>query len=411
MQKNKELIIFTYDYPFGLSEKTFIDYEISKLNENFTNIEIINQKTFQKNSILNINNSKIKLNDNFSKKLNFLNIVYNFLTKVLLKKIFWDEVFSIIWKRNFIQKIKMCIIEICNAQILFEFLLVNKQKDSEIIFYSFWSNYTLITFSMLRDEFPNSKFIARSLGSDLNGYIENDYYVPYKKIKFSRLDKIILLGEYQKKLLNDLELDLQKIEICPLGVNKQKISTKNLSYEKIVFLSCGGLIKIKNVDLMINFLKRFSKKTSKEIEFILIGKGKLENSLLNKLKNNTFFKYKYIRFVEDLVEFTKKNNVHFYLNFSSQEGMPFAVMETMSCGVPTIASNIEANKYLVKDNGYILDLEDYNVSSSKIIDEVIFDLNNLKNYENYCKNSINFINENLINQNCYKTFLNVLKSI
>ena len=227
MQKNKELIIFTYDYPFGLSEKTFIDYEISKLNENFTNIEIINQKTFQKNSILNINNSKIKLNDNFSKKLNFLNIVYNFLTKVLLKKIFWDEVFSIIWKRNFIQKIKMCIIEICNAQILFEFLLVNKQKDSEIIFYSFWSNYTLITFSMLRDEFPNSKFIARSLGSDLNGYIENDYYVPYKKIKFSRLDKIILLGEYQKKLLNDLELDLQKIEICPLGVNKQKISTKN----------------------------------------------------------------------------------------------------------------------------------------------------------------------------------------
>ena len=38
-------------------------------------------------------------------------------------------------------------------------------------------------------------------------------------------------------------------------------------------------------------------------------------------------------------------------------------------------------------------------------------INNLKNYENYCKNSINFINENLINQNCYKTFLNVLKSI
>ena len=38
MQKNKDLIIFTYDYPFGISEKTFIDYEISKLSEDFKNI-------------------------------------------------------------------------------------------------------------------------------------------------------------------------------------------------------------------------------------------------------------------------------------------------------------------------------------------------------------------------------------
>lgn len=411
MQKNKDLIIFTYDYPFGVSEKTFIDYEISKLNEDFNNIEIINQKIFQEKSILNLNNSNIKLNQDFSKKLNIFIKVYYFLTKVLFQKIFWVEFFSIIWKRNFFKKIKMCILEMCNALILFKFLMNNKAKDKEIIFYSFWSNFTLITFSMLKDEFSNSKFIARSLGSDLNGYIENDYYVPYKKIKFSKLDKIILLGEYQKKLLNDLKLDLQKISICPLGVNKQKKSNNPLFNEKIIFLSCGSLIKIKNIDLMINFLKKFSKKTSKKIEFILIGSGKLENSLLNILKNNTHFSYRYIRFVDDLIEFTKKNNIHFFLNLSSQEGMPFTVMEIMSYGIPTIASNIDANKYLVKNNGYILDLEDYDFTSSKIIDEIIFDLENTQNYKNYCNNSMNFINHNLINENCYKIFLNILKNI
>ena len=78
MQKNKDLIIFTYDYPFGISEKTFIDYEISKLSKDFKNIEIINQKTFRKNSILNSKNQNIKLNSNFSKKLNIFYLTYYF---------------------------------------------------------------------------------------------------------------------------------------------------------------------------------------------------------------------------------------------------------------------------------------------------------------------------------------------
>lgn len=413
MQKNKDLIIFTYDYPFGMSEKTFIDYEISKLSEDFKNIEIINQKTFRKNSILNSNNQNIKLNPNFSKKLNIFYSTYYFLTKVLFKKIFWEEIFLIIWKKNFFRKLKMCILELCNALILFEFLKINinKENNREIIFYSFWSNFTLITFSLLKDKFPNSKFIARSLGSDLNGYLDNDYYVPYKRIKFSKLNKIILLGEYQKKLLSDLKFDLQNVKICPLGVNEQKISANPLSYEKITFLSCGSLIKLKNVELMINFLKKFSKKTSKKIEFILIGSGKLEDYLLNLLRNNTNFTYEYIRYVKDLVEFINKKNIHFFLNFSSQEGMPFTVMETMSCGIPTIASNIDANKYLVKNNGYILNLEDYDISSDKIIDEIIFDLENIQNYKNYCENSNRFINQNLINKDCYNIFLNILKNI
>ena len=51
MQKNTEIILFTYDYPFGKSEKTFIEYELSQLSKDFDKIEIINQKN-SKNKIL-----------------------------------------------------------------------------------------------------------------------------------------------------------------------------------------------------------------------------------------------------------------------------------------------------------------------------------------------------------------------
>ena len=38
MQKNAEIILFTYDYPFGRSEKTFLEYELSQLSKDFDKI-------------------------------------------------------------------------------------------------------------------------------------------------------------------------------------------------------------------------------------------------------------------------------------------------------------------------------------------------------------------------------------
>ena len=58
----------------------------------------------------------------------------------------------------------------------------------------------------------------------------------YKNTKFLTLDKIFLLGEYQKNLPN---LDLNKVEICPLGVFEQKINlgSQIKNNEPIIFIS------------------------------------------------------------------------------------------------------------------------------------------------------------------------------
>ena len=51
-----------------------------------------------------------------------------------------------------------------------------------VIFYSFWSNFILI-FEKIK-KFKNIKTISRVLGSDLNGYIKDDNYVPYIQKNF-----------------------------------------------------------------------------------------------------------------------------------------------------------------------------------------------------------------------------------
>ena len=236
--------------------------------------------------------------------------------------------------------------------------------------------------------------ISRILGSDLNGFIKNDDFVPFLDRKFTTLNKIILLGDYQKTKLQKFNLGNQ-LEISPLGVFPQKknINNKILFNEPIIFLSCGNLIEIKNNLLMIDFLRKFSDQTNKKVKYIMIGKGILRNDIIKKIRNNKNIIFEYHEHVENLIDFLKQNKVHFFLNFSSQEGMPFAVMESMSCGIPTIASNIAPNEYLVNRNGFIFDLNNYDFSINNVIDEVNQAVNYEQNYYLKSKLSFDFIHK------------------
>lgn len=414
MQKNKDLVIFTYDFPFGKSEKTFIKYEIENLSKDFENIEIINLKSFQDNILSDFKGEKIKFNKKFSSFINIKSIFYVFFGKILFKKFFWKEIFFLIFKKKFFKKLKICVSEACHAVLLCDFIKREKKIESNTIFYSFWSNFPLISFIDIKKKFKNLKFIARGLGSDLNGYIENDDYVAFKNIKFSELDKLILLGDYQKEKLKNLNLE-NKYEIAPLGVFSQKINLNignefNLD-EPIIFTSCGNLIDIKNNFLMIDFLKKFTIQTGRKIKYIMIGDGVLKEKLLKKISMNNEIIFQYYEYVENFVNFLKQNKTHFFLNFSSQEGMPFTIMESMSCGIPSIVSNIPPNKNLVKDNGFMFDLNNYEESVLKMINEINETLNNKRYYHQKSLDSFEFINKNLINSQCYQKMKTILDNL
>ena len=126
MQKNKKLILLTYDFPFGRSEKTFLSYELLKLSENFDSIEIINQKKIYEESILNQNLKNIKINTEFSGRLTLTNYFIIFIKYVIFYRIFWSEIGSILFKRNFFKKLKMCVSEIILSFILFNYFMERK---------------------------------------------------------------------------------------------------------------------------------------------------------------------------------------------------------------------------------------------------------------------------------------------
>ena len=414
MKINKKIILFTYDYPKGDSENTFIEFELSSLLDNFKNIEIIHQKNFKYNN-KKIKNKKLSINSGLSKQFNITNIILNFLSYTLFSINFYNEIKNILFKKKFFLKLKMSIMELTQSQIAYKWIKKNKfYNNNNVIFYSFWSNFILLSFERLKKKDTNLKTISRVHGSDLNGYIKKDDYVPYIKKKFYSLSKLFISAKFQeKKLLKKNLINKNNTKIAPLGVYKVKHKNYKINFNSINFLSCNNFIEIKNNLLMIEFIKTFSTQTKNKISYYVIGDGKEKNKIKSKLNEyKKYFNFRLIKKVDNLPKFLKKNNIHFFMNFSSQEGMSFSIMEAMSCGIPTISSNIEANKSLVDNTrGYLIDLNNLRNSFLLVSKKISKDLREKKSYISKKSKSRKFINQNLINKNCYSQFFNELKKI
>jgi colanic acid/amylovoran biosynthesis glycosyltransferase len=405
----KTLNLFTYDYPSQGNDHFFIEDEIKMLSEIFDKVNIIPLKwdsQFKENFIKKKNlNYDFSLSQNLFQIKNIIKIFFN----LILCKILWNELFNI-KKKNLLKKIKMILKERILAENINLWVKDKKKPSKYEIFYSYWANHTLLSFYFLKKKNNIFHCFARTLGSDLNGFIPKDDFVAFKKLKFKMLDFLIILNEGQrKKLKKEKLINDEKIIKCYQGVNLQTFDKIQNSDMTIHILSCGQLVHIKNTLEIINFIEKFNQLAKDyKIIYTCIGSG----PELIKVKKAAQLKLKYIKFnliekVPNLIEFIKNNKIDFYINLSLSEGMSFAVMEAMSLGIPIICSNIPGNTEIINNqNGYVLN----SLNSSKIekiILDIINDYKNITFYEKKKIKTIDFVKRKLDR----KIVLNQMKNI
>ena len=118
--------------------------------------------------------------------------------------------------------------------------------------------------------------------------------------------------------------------------------------------------------------------------------------MVNALENNLCL----IKFLD---------RIDYFLNFSLKEGMSYALTEAMSCGIPSIVSNIPANTEIVNEkNGYIL--KEYNKNEFDNLSKKIY--SDIKNYNNYLikkKNNLETVNKFLNLNELSIDFINIIK--
>lgn len=172
----------------------------------------------------------------------------------------------------------------------------------------------------------------------------------------------------------------KKVVYVPgIGINTERFKINGFDRDKkrkelripnnsTVLLSVGEMIKRKNHILALKALSRLKRK---DYIYLICGRGELEGYLKHAaaslgIENNVRF----LGFRSDVAEICLASDIFVFPSF--QEGLPVAVMEAMSAGLPIICSNIRGNVELIKNrhNGFLLNTNDID-GFTRAIDKLI----------------------------------------
>ena len=144
---------------------------------------------------------------------------------------------------------------------------------------------------------------------------------------------------------------------------REKIRTElGIDNDTMVLLAVGELIPRKNHIEVLEAIKLMKDKGDcPKLKFLIAGRGKIGQELQAKitelgLENEVMM----LGFRRDVADVFAASDI--YVFPSHQEGLPVALMEAMSVGMPVVCSKIRGNTDLIEEGvgGYLFDSKDAN---------------------------------------------------
>ena len=192
-------------------------------------------------------------------------------------------------------------------------------------------------------------------------------------------DKIICLHEVDRQICIDtLKAKPSQLEIFPNGVDfdvyspgtQDQVRTlrakESFNDGSLVVGMIGRLWHQKNPQAFLNSAQEILKNRT-DVTFIFIGDGELKEHLESSLNENEKDNIKFLGWSNNTAEWLKIFDV--FVLPSLWEGMPLAIIEALSTGVPCIVSDIPGNNHLVADgkNGFLFPLAKPDELTEKIL--------------------------------------------
>ena len=255
---------------------------------------------------------------------------------------------------------------------------VLRQKYSEgsssgtVVLYSYWMAVHALTGVMLKKKL-NARFVTRCHSYDLYEFRSDTGYIPFRRAIFDSADLICPISDNGRDyILNNYgEMSDKKLLVQRLGTENHGINPQEQG-EEYVIVSCANIVKEKRLDLIVSALFKIDYKI-KWIHFGEGDKGEVIRSLAGQLlddKPNIQYSFRGRVPNEEIMTFYQNNHVDLFVNTSEIEGIPVSIMETMSFGIPAIATDVGGTNEIIEHdvNGRLIEK---NVDAETIKEEII----------------------------------------
>ncbi|OED30160.1 glycosyltransferase family 4 protein [Methanosphaera sp. WGK6] len=173
----------------------------------------------------------------------------------------------------------------------------------------------------------------------------------------------------EKSLVNDFNVDANKIEVNYIGVDLESIdSVKCNKKDNNRVLFVGRLVPHKHVDHLLKIINNLKEKIP-GIHLVIVGKGIEKDNLLHYISENSLEDY--VEFMQDLSneELIYQMKLANILALpSTREGFGMVLSEANACHTPTIAYASGGVVEVVDDTktGYLVEPEDIDTFQEKI---------------------------------------------
>lgn len=235
-----------------------------------------------------------------------------------------------------------------------------------------------------------------------------------KKVKVRKLlkecNQIIVLGkEWEKNIL--LIEPSSKTIIINNTVQIPKVRAK-FNDEKFNVLFLGVLIRRKGIYDLLEAIEQLSKNTDlSKMKLIIAGSGPEEKALKERVESLTINKY--IEFT-GWVDEEKKNELmrksQLLVLPSYNEGLPMAILEGMSYGLPIVATNVGdiCAAVVNEKNGFIVEtgnLEDIERKLKKFV------CMNKQEWQKMSDESVKLVQENFSNTSYFEKIISIYQRL
>ena len=225
---------------------------------------------------------------------------------------------------------------------------------------SMWINQH---YDIVRQIFDSSGIVDQQVYDTDVGWIQH-----YVKPSLKPFDRCIAVTQkIMNKFIGDLKIDPSIIDFVYSAIDADKFETARgrsidilqgrrdfgLPDGKIIFVFMGRLVPQKNPQLFLDIAKLALNDVNKY--FVMVGNGELSSDIIIKKQELGLSNFSYIENIRDTSEFWPL--VDAYVVTSSYEGLPIAMIEAISMGVPVFATDVGDIKYILDkyDAGWIVD--------------------------------------------------------
>lgn len=255
----------------------------------------------------------------------------------------------------------------------------------------------------------DKKIILHMHGAEFKEFYQNSNNVVKSKIikLLTRVDVVLVLGKQWQEYVLGLDKNINAIILKNSVNTTNEIITKSEKNINILFLAV--LIERKGIFDLIEvakLIKDENKLSNFKLNFIIAGSGEEEQKCREMVKRYELDnQFKFVGWVngDQKKQLLKDSNI--FVLPSYNEGLPVAILEAMSYGIPVISTNVGSIEEAVKHeyNGFIHSPGDINMLKEYIENLVV----DSKKWNKFSENSKKIIDKEYDSKGYFKNIENI----